>query len=100
MTSYRIDFSPEADEHIARLKAHARARLLDAIARQLARQPTVETRDRKPLRPNPVAQYRLRVGELRVYYEVQGAPDDVVVVKAVGIKVRNRVYVGGKEIQL
>lgn len=47
-----------------------------------------------------MAQYRLRVGELRVYYDVQEAPDNVVVVKAVGIKVRNRVYVGGKEVQL
>jgi hypothetical protein len=31
---------------------------------------------------------------------VEVAPDYVVVVKAVGIKVRNRVYVAGKEIQL
>jgi len=100
--AYRIDFSPEADEHIARLRAHQRTRLLDAIARQLTNQPMVETRHRKPLRPNPVAQYRLRVGELRVYYDVQQeeAPESVVVVKAVGIKVRNRVYVGGKEVQL
>jgi mRNA-degrading endonuclease RelE of RelBE toxin-antitoxin system len=97
---YRIDFSPEADEHIAQLKAHDRATLLDAIARQVAHQPTLETRHRKPLRPNPVAQYRLRVGRVRVYYDVEVAPDYVVVVKAVGIKVRNRVYVAGKEIQL
>jgi mRNA interferase RelE/StbE len=98
--AYRIDFSPEADEQIARLKAHQRPRLLDAIARQLAYEPTLEARHRRPLRPNPVAQYRLRVGELRVYYDVQEAPENVVVVKAVGIKVRNRVYVGGKEVQL
>lgn len=35
-----------------------------------------------------------------MYHDVEGAPDYVVVVKAVGIKVRNRVYVAGKEIQL
>lgn len=97
---YRIDFSPEADEHIAGLKAHERPRLLDAIARQLTHEPTLETRHRKPLRPNPVAQYRLRVGGLRVYYDVQETREKVVVVKAVGIKVRNRVYVGGQEVQL
>ena len=97
---YRVDFSPEADDHIASLKAHERARLLDAIARQLAHQPTIQTRHRKPLRPNPVAQYRLRIGELRVYYDVQEAPENVVVVKAVGVKVRDRIYVGGKEVQL
>jgi mRNA-degrading endonuclease RelE of RelBE toxin-antitoxin system len=47
-----------------------------------------------------VAQYRLRVGELRVYYDVQETPERLVIVKAVGIKVRNRVHVGGKEIKL
>lgn len=31
---------------------------------------------RKPLRPNPVAQYRLRVGNLRVYHDVQEDPSD------------------------
>jgi len=97
---YRVEFSPEADDHVASLKAHQRARLLDAIERQLAHQPTIETRHRKPLRPNAVAQYRLRIGELRVYYDVRKAPDNVVIVKAVGVKVRNRIYVGGKEIQL
>jgi mRNA-degrading endonuclease RelE of RelBE toxin-antitoxin system len=70
------------------------------IARQLVSQPTIETRQRKALRPNPVAQYRLRIGELRVYYDVQEAPERLVVVKAVGLKLRDRVYVGGKEIKL
>ena len=70
------------------------------IARQLAHQPTLQTRNRKPLRPNPVAQYRLRVGGLRVYYDVQGAPEGLVTVKAVGVKIRDQVYVGGKEVQL
>ena len=98
--AYRIDFSPEADDHISGLKARDRARLLDAIASQLVHQPTVETRRRKPLRPNPVAQYRLRVGDLRMYSDVRETPECLVVVKAVGIKMRERVYVGGKEVKL
>lgn len=47
-----------------------------------------------------MAQYRLRVGELLVYYDVEQEPERLVVVKAVGIKARNRVYVDGKEIKL
>jgi mRNA-degrading endonuclease RelE of RelBE toxin-antitoxin system len=97
---HRIAFSPEADEHVALLNAHDRKRLLDVIARQLSHEPSRETRNRKALRPNPVAQYRLRIGELRVYYDVQASPENVVQVKAVGIKVRDRVYVGGREVQL
>jgi mRNA-degrading endonuclease RelE of RelBE toxin-antitoxin system len=97
--AFRIDFSPEADDHIAALTAHQRARLLDEILLQLLDQPMIETRRRKRMRPNPVAEYRLRVGDLRVYYDVDEA-EGLVLVKAVGVKVRNKVYVGGKEIEL
>ena len=98
--AYRIYFSPEAGDHIALLSAHHRAKLLNAVARQLGHEPSVETRNRRPLRPNPVAQYRLRIGELRVYYDVQEAPERLVIVRAVCMKVRNRVYVGRQEIKL
>jgi len=67
---------------------------------ELAHQPTLPTRNRMPLRPNPVAQYRLRAGRLRVYYDVEETPESLVIVKAVGIKIRERVYVGGREIEL
>ena len=43
----------EADEHLAGLTARERVTLLDEVERQLLDQPTVETRNRKPMRPNP-----------------------------------------------
>jgi mRNA-degrading endonuclease RelE of RelBE toxin-antitoxin system len=94
---YRIEFSPEAVDHLDGLTARQRSSVLDAIERQLLYQPRVETRQRRPLRPNPLAEYRLRVGDLRVYDDVRHA---IVLIKAVGIKLRNRVLVGGKEIEL
>ena len=97
---YRIELSPEAGDHIARLSARDRAIVLDAIGEQLAHEPSAPTRNRKPLRPNPVAQYRLRARNLRVYYDVEETPRALVIVKAVGIKIRERVYVGGREIDL
>ena len=51
------------------------------------------------MEPNPIAEYRLRVGEMRVYYDVVDA-ERIVKVKAIGIKSRDRVFVGGKEIKL
>jgi mRNA-degrading endonuclease RelE of RelBE toxin-antitoxin system len=97
---YRIEVSPEAGDHIARLSARDRAIVLDAIGAHLAQEPTRLARNRKPMRPNPVAQYRLRVGRLRVYYDIEETPRQLVIVKAVGIKIRERVYVGGREIEL
>jgi hypothetical protein len=61
---------------------------------------TVETRNRKPMRPNPLAPWELRVGDLRVYYDVAETPEPKVLIRAVGIKERNRVRIGRKELEL
>jgi mRNA interferase RelE/StbE len=62
----------------------------------LTHQPTVQTRNRKPLRSNLLAPWELRVGDLRVYYTVVEGPEPVVAVQAIGVKRRNRVYIGGE----
>ncbi len=70
------------------------------FSKQLTHQPTVETRHRKPLRPNTLAGFRLRIRDLRVHYDVVEGPDPLALVQAIGVKVRNRVFVGGEEIEL
>jgi mRNA-degrading endonuclease RelE of RelBE toxin-antitoxin system len=82
------------------LTARERRIVLGAISRQLLHEPLNETRQRKPLRPNPVAPWELRVGQLRVFYEVSGAESGVVRILAVGRKRRNVLTIGGKEIGL
>jgi len=62
--------------------------------------PLAETRHRKPLRPNPVAPWELRVGSLRVFYEVTSETRDTVRILAIGKKRRNAVVIAGKEIAL
>ena len=97
--AYRIRFSDAAGEHLASLTARDRATLLDRIGRQLTHQPTVETRNRKRMdsdRRMLIAAWELRVGDLRVYYAVEEKPEPVVVIVAVGIKVRERITIGGK----
>jgi hypothetical protein len=44
------------------LTARQRATVFDAVERQLADEPSKETRNRKPLKPNPVAPWELQVG--------------------------------------
>jgi mRNA-degrading endonuclease RelE of RelBE toxin-antitoxin system len=99
---YDIQFGDEADEHVAALTARQRARLLDAIDRHLVHEPTKETRNRKPMRPDKtpfIAPWELRVDEMRVYYDVEEEPKAVVVITAVGIKERNRILIAGREIE-
>lgn len=96
---YRIEYSPPSREHLEALDARQRATVLDKVDAQLVHQPTAVTRNRKPLQLNPLARFELRIGDLRVYYEVDEVRR-VVEVWAVGIKDRNRVLIGGEEVEL
>ena len=82
------------------LTARQRAMVFDGVDEQLGHEPGVETRNRKPMRPNPLSPWELRIGDLRVYYEIAEDPEQIVTIVAVGVKDRNRVLIGGKEIKL
>jgi mRNA-degrading endonuclease RelE of RelBE toxin-antitoxin system len=87
-------------EHLRRLGARARATVVDAIEERLSFEPAVETRNRKRMEENPLeAAFELRVGALRVYYVVE-EDTRIVNVLAVGLKDRDRVIIGGEEIEL
>ena len=92
---YSIEYSPDAEDHLRFLTARQRATVLDTVDEQLTHQPTIETRNRKPMRPNPLAPWELRTGVLRVYYDVEDTPEPKVYIRAVGIKERNRVRIAG-----
>jgi mRNA-degrading endonuclease RelE of RelBE toxin-antitoxin system len=62
---YEIEFTPEAEQDLETLKAHEQREVLDGIE-QLKYEPTVETRHRKRLRPNDVAEWELSLGKFRV----------------------------------
>jgi len=97
---YRIEYSPEVEEHLQFLTARQRAIVLDTVDEQLMYQPMGETRNRKPMRPNPLAPWELRIGNLRVYFDIEEEPEAVVYIRAVGIKERNRVRIAGEVIEL
>jgi mRNA-degrading endonuclease RelE of RelBE toxin-antitoxin system len=97
---FRIEYDPATEDHLAALTAREAATVLDTVPRQLTHQPAVVTRNRKPLRPNPIAPWELRIGDLRVYYDVQDEPEAVVTIRAVGVKDRNRLRIAGREFPL
>lgn len=96
---FRIEFIEQADRHVASLTARQRATVLETIEEQLLYEPALPTRNRKRLRENSVAQYSLRVADMRVYYDVVEA-ERLVLIKAVAVKVRDRVFAGGEELDL
>lgn len=97
---YRIEYSPVTEGHFRVLTKRQQMILLNAVEKQLQHQPDAETRNRKPMRPNPIAPWELRIGNLRVYYDFEDEPEPVVYVRAIGIKERNKVRIGKEVIQL
>jgi len=100
LKAYAIEYAPEVREHLRQLTKRDSVAVLDAIDQQLTHEPCTEARNRKPMRPNPVAPWELRVGRFRVYYDVSERPNRVVKVVAVGVKERDRVRIGREEVLL
>jgi mRNA-degrading endonuclease RelE of RelBE toxin-antitoxin system len=68
---HEIVLSTEATEDLQRLPARYRAEVRDALEVHLRHEPTKLSRSRiKRLRGLTQPQYRLRVGEIRVFYDV------------------------------
>ena len=78
---YEIIFSPEAIEDLRRLKANARAAVRDSIEKHLRRTPTKTSKSRiKQVRGLSRPQFRLRVAEVRVFYDVTEAAVEVLAI--------------------
>jgi mRNA-degrading endonuclease RelE of RelBE toxin-antitoxin system len=95
-----IRFSTEAERHFAHLDVRQQSIVLHALNVQLRHEPLRMTRNRKPLRPNPLAPWELRVGPLRVFYEVDAEETGVVNILAIGIKTGNRLLIAGEEMHV
>ncbi|MCI0489452.1 MAG: type II toxin-antitoxin system RelE/ParE family toxin [Blastocatellia bacterium] len=99
MARYQIELTEEASEDLHYYAAFERKIIVSEIKTQLTYQPSVETKNRKKLRSNPIATWELRSGKYRVFYEVD---DDarMVSVVAVGHKEHNKLFVKGEEVQI
>ena len=97
---YRIEYSPDTEDHFRVLTARQQASVLNTVEEKLKYHPAIETRNRKPMRPNPIAPWELRIGTLRVYYDIEDDQEHVVYIRAVGIKDRNSVRIGKEVIKL
>ena len=97
---YRIEYSPETEEQLQSLSKRQQVLVLDTVEKQLQFEPDIETKNRKPMRPNPLAPWELRIGSLRVYYDFEDSPERVVFIRAIGIKERNNVRIGKEVIKL
>lgn len=80
---FAVVLAPEAVEDLRRLTANVRAVVRTALETHLRHEPEKTSRSRiKRLRGLHRPQYRLRVGEIRVFYDVSGTTVEVLAVVA------------------
>ncbi len=91
---YKLNWLPETKDDLLELSKGERAIIFKQAPPQLVHQPQVQTNNRAPLKQelSPTMEFwRLRLGDLRVYYVVE---DDTIYILAVGKKECNHVRVG------
>jgi mRNA interferase RelE/StbE len=78
---FAIVLAPEAVEDLRQLSANLRATVRTAIETHLRHEPGKTSRSRiKRLRGLLRPQYRLRVGEVRVFYDVSGTDVEILAI--------------------
>lgn len=80
---FDIVLAPGAVEDFRSLKANVRAAVRAALETHLRHEPAKESRSRiKRLRGLRQPQYRLRVGEVRVFYDISGSTVEILAIMA------------------
>jgi mRNA interferase RelE/StbE len=78
---FEIILAPEAVEDFRALKANLRSSVRDALETHLRHEPMKTSRSRiKRLRGLARPQYRLRVGEVRIFYDVSAGTVEVLAI--------------------
>jgi mRNA-degrading endonuclease RelE of RelBE toxin-antitoxin system len=96
---YDIKLTPDAFDDLHSLRRLEQKDALSGIKAQLSFEPTVETRNRKRLRPNALAEWELRIREVRVFYDVDEQAG-IIKVEAIGCKKGSRLFIRGEEYEL
>jgi mRNA-degrading endonuclease RelE of RelBE toxin-antitoxin system len=84
-TAYTIDYAEDVGQDLANLHVYERKNILDAIDKQLLHEPTRQTKNRKiligliPPWENVPPVWELRIGEYRVFYDVDEKTSTVTV---------------------
>lgn len=92
-------FSPDAVRQLKKLRAFDQRAILDGVRQHLVEgDPAEKTRNKFRLRRmSEVADYELRLGELRVFYRIT---IHEVIVTVIGVKKSGKLLVEGKEFEV
>ena len=95
--TFRLVLTNSAHEDIQWFRTREQKLIIKALKTYLVDDADVESNRRKRLRPNELAPWELRLGDLRVFYVVKG---NTVRVIAVGYKEHNALFIRRTRVEL
>lgn len=95
---YWIALTESAKKDIAYFQAREQRIIVAGIIAHLKADAEVRTRKKKPLRPNPIAPWELRLDRYRVFYSIEA--ESTVKIVAVGHKEHHDLLIRGRKIEL
>ena len=96
--AYRISLTESAKQDLGHFDVHDQRIIVAGILTHLRVDAEVSTRKKKPLQPNAVSPWELRIDRFRVFYSVE--EDNEVKVVAVGHKEHNVLFIRGEKVEL
>ena len=101
---YTLAFASVVTKHLQAIDAKYHTLIREKIGEQLRFMPSAETTNRKPLRQPALfaATWEIRFGpdnRFRVWYDIDQEAH-IVQIMAIGEKQRERLFIGGEEVQL
>ena len=96
---FELTLTIEAIEDLRFFGKADRKWIVDETEKQLAHEPEVQTRKRKRLRPNQVAEWELRIDPFRVFYDVD-SQNRLIKVRTIAYKEGNILYVRGTKFSI
>ncbi len=96
---YNIQFSENALIDLEYFRKFDQKIILAGIEQNLNHQPSTQTKNRKPLRPNDLAKWALRIEQNRIFYDVL-EEEKIVDIVAIGRKEHNKLLIRGEEVKL
>lgn len=101
---YALVYAPAVQQHLRAVERQHYSLIRETLEEQLSFEPDAETRNRKPLRQPALfeAQWELRFGpsnRFRVFYEIDRENRKAFIL-AIGVKERDRLFIGGEEVEL
>ncbi len=101
---YKLVYAPQVKQHSKAIEPKYFSLIRTKIETQLRLEPTVETRNRKPLKQQAdfEGEWELRFGpenRFRVFYAIDIENHEVQIL-AIGVKKGTRLFIGGEEVEL